>query len=147
MRTVPATAEHVPFLLERMGPARVALVATVLDGPARGIERLIDASTLTWCGIDAAGVVTMGGVFPYADEPGTGYAWQFITDAVRHHKRAYLDQGRAMHGLALRQYNRLTALIETDATAALRHAQRNGWVLGGVEFAAGYALRRCFRSI
>lgn len=127
MRTVAATPELTPFLLARMGPARTAALQALTGGRAEAaIAGNIAASTLTWCGLDDAGVVTMGGIVPTPQ--GAGYVWQYVADVVRH-KRAYVLQGRAMLALALVQYDRLVSIIEPDYPAALRHIRRLGFTV------------------
>lgn len=126
MLTTAASVELVPFLMARMAPEEVAKLDRVTGGyGALTLARNVDASTVSWAGIDAAGVVNLGGVFPLA--PGVGYVWQVVTPAVALHKRAYIRQGRAMMSEALAQYGRLTTLIAAEYGAALRHIHRLGF--------------------
>jgi hypothetical protein len=128
VRTVPATPDLIPFLLARMGPARAAAQQKIYGGRAEAeIAATIAASTMTWCGLDDIGVVTMGGVMPVADLPDTGFVWQYLTELGPHNRRPYVAQGRTMLALALQQYGRLTSLIEPDYPAALRHIRRLGF--------------------
>jgi hypothetical protein len=96
MTTVPACPLLVPSLLARMGADRTARLEALAgpEGALAAIRANIRRSVLTWCGVDAGGVVNMGGVLPGGE--GWGYVWQFITDAVREHKRAYLTQAKDM---------------------------------------------------
>jgi hypothetical protein len=129
VRTVPATPDLIPFLLARMGQARAAAIREYCGGdPVAAITGNIDASFPTWCGLDDAGVVTMGGVMPIAAVPGSGYVWQYVAD-VAGHKRAYVLQSRAMLALALVQYDRLISIIEPSYPAALRHIRRLGFTV------------------
>ena len=158
MLTVAATPALVPFLMERIAPAERAALEAITGG--RGAEQLalnIEASTLTWCGIDRDGVVTMGGVFPLGPaqrDPedlrgsegiarGTGYVWQVATPALALHKRAYVRQGRAMRTAALAQYQRLTTNIEASYLAALRHVVRLGFDVEAPETMGGTRVCRC----
>lgn len=128
MRTVPATADLVPFLLARMGDVRVAALQRSCEGRAVAlIANIIAMSTVTWCGLDDDGVVTMGGVHP-TQEPGTGYVWQYVA-GVENNRRAYVLQGRAMLAKALGHYERLVSIIEPDYPAALRHIRRLGFTV------------------
>jgi hypothetical protein len=139
MRTVTATPGLVPFLLARMGPARVARIPDALGAITRNIER----STLAWCGLDDDGVVTMIGVLP-TEQAGTGYVWQLVTDVVRH-KRAYLSQNRALIPLMQARYPRLISVIEADYGAALRHARHLGFTVSAPRDYAGIAACLCER--
>lgn len=127
MRTVAATPDLIPFLLDRMGPTRAAAVQVLADGRAEtAIAANIAASTVTWCGLDDDGVVTMGGILP--TPAGAGYIWQYVADVARH-KRAYVLQSRAVVALGLTQYDRLLSIIEPDYQAALRHIRRLGFTV------------------
>jgi len=126
VRTVPATPDLIPFLLARMGPARAAALQALAGGHAEAaIAGNIAASTVTWCGLDADGVVTMGGILPW---PGAGYIWQYVTD-VAAHKRDYVLQSRAVVAQGLTQYPRLVSIIEPSYPAALRHIRRLGFTV------------------
>lgn len=128
MRTVAATPDLVPFLLARMGPARVATVQRSCGGQAEpAIVANIASSTLTWCGLDDDGVVTMGGIQPIPQSD-SGYLWQYVTDVARH-KRAYVQQQRAILLAGLDQYQQLVTIIEADYRAALRHMRRLGFAI------------------
>jgi hypothetical protein len=140
MRTVVATPELVPFLLARMGEARVVRIP---DAEA-GIVRNIAQSTLAWCGLDDDGVVTMCGVLP-TDDPATGYVWQFITD-VASHKRAYLEQNRALIALMQEKYGRLISIIEAEYPAALRHVRHLGFTVSAPRDYAGTPACLCERT-
>lgn len=145
LRTVSATPELVPFLLARMGPLRVDALQRLCDGRAEiGIAHNINASTLTWCGLDDQGVVTMGGILPMP-MPGSGYVWQYIA-GVTLHKRAYIEQGRTMLARGLDQYERLVSVIEPDYPAALRHIRRLGFVVSPPQEFNGHAGCLCERS-
>ncbi len=165
MLTVAAAPALVPFLLERMAPEQRAKLEAVTGGQgAAQLGRCIEASTLTWCGIDRDGVVTMGGVLrqvrrtrtvaprlasgvepkgsPVFDATG-GYAWQVATPALALHKRAYIRQGRAWVAGGLAQHGRLTTIIEASLGAALRHAARLGFDVGAPEDMGGTRACRC----
>lgn len=133
MKTVAATAELVPFLLERMPLERRARF------DAAAIANDIAASNVTFCGLDDDGVVSMGGVMP-THIPGVGCAWQIITD-VRAHKRAYLLQGREVLARFHALYPCLVVCIGADETAARRHAERFGWQDVGAMEHRGIAAR------
>lgn len=146
MRTVDAVPEFVPALLERMDPAELALLSKLTTG--RGADCLIGNirnSTLTWCGLDDDGVVTMGGVMPVAAGQ-TGYFWQVVTPALVHHKRDYILQGRMMVARALAQFERLTTNIRADYTAALRHTKRFGFKVSEPRLLAGAMICVCERT-
>ena len=145
MRVVPATPSLVPFLLERMGPERVAALAEMCGDPWAHIVGHIGNSTWTFAGIDHHGVVNMGGVMP-TDVIGTGYVWQLITDGVRENKRAYIVQGRWVLAEMLRRYPRLVTMIETEYHAAHRHIRRLGGVVGQEHEIGGVAMRHCERT-
>jgi hypothetical protein len=130
MKTVEATPDLVPGLLDRMGPEMVeAAQRYVPRNLADQITDNIARSTLSWCGLDGEGVVNMGGVIPCAD--GTGYVWQCaVPDAMKANKRAYLLQGRDMMRRGLAQFARLQTIVRAEYTAALRHCERHGWKIG-----------------
>ena len=130
MITVPAKPEQVPALLDRLPQAEAAQL--LAHGGSAVITGNIAASVLTWCGVDASGQpVTMGGIWPMRDDPETGYLWQIITPDVRHHKRAYLLQSRAVQAAALRLFVRLWVVIAPDHETARRHLRRLGWTAAG----------------
>lgn len=142
MMTTAATPALVPFLMRRMTPEERARLERVTGG--RGEAQLaenVHHSTVSWCGIDAGGVVNMGGVFPL--NSATGYVWQVITPAVALHKRAYIRQGRAMLSAALGQYEHLTTLIAADYGAALRHITRLGFDVAAPEVIGADRACRC----
>lgn len=129
MRTVDATPDLIPFLLERMGPVRAAALQRISGGRAEaGIVANIAASRYTWCGLDDAGVVNMGGILAIPGQPHDGYLWQFVT-AVADHKRAYVLQQRAILVAGLARHRRLVTIIEPEYSAALRHMRRLGFVV------------------
>lgn len=166
MLTVAATPDLVPFLLLRMTPEERAKLERVTHGQGeaqlrQNVER---SNAVSWAGIDAGGVVNLGGVFPIANLSGfdairegptanggavsVGYVWQVITPAVALHKRAYIRQGRAMQAAALAHFERLTTIISADYGAALRHIGRLGFdVQPPVQLGADRACRcDCVRS-
>lgn len=146
MITVDARPEHVPCFMARMDPAERAQLEAMTTGFGRELlERNVRRSVLTWCGLDADGPVTLGGVIP-TPEAGTGYLWQVITPAVARNKRAYLRQGRDMQAAALARYPRLVTTISAGYAGALRHARRQGWTIGGPEDMGGTMARRCERT-
>jgi len=87
---------------------------------------LLRGSVLTWCGLDDAGPVTIGGVIPQAN--GSGYVWQVAAPVLASHKRAYLLQGRALLAEARGRFRMLATHIRVGFHAALRHARRMGFV-------------------
>lgn len=127
MRVVPATPSLVPFLLERMGPERVAALAERVGGdPELAILANLPSSTITWAGIDPGGVVVLGGISKVEGQHSTGYVWQFLTDAVRQNKRDYLILSRNIVRMGHQRYERLLVAIEDDYKAAMRHIERMG---------------------
>ena len=140
--TVDATAAHVAPIMARMEPKRRAQLLA-MPGGADLLCVSIGLSSMTWCGVDAAGPVTLGGVVTTTD--GSGYLWQIITPAIALHKRAYLLQGRAVMNQALRAYARLVTIIEADYAAALRHVRRLGWHVEAPMDMNGMMACRCRR--
>ncbi len=141
MKTVPALPQHVDGLLYRM-PREQRDRLLKLHGArvANVIRDNIRKSDPTWCGLDDDGVVNLGGVLP------DGYAWQFITPAVRAHKRDYVTQSRAMMAEALRRHARVVTVIEAEYPAALRHARRSGFQVGPVQDVNGIPACICERT-
>lgn len=140
--TVDATAAHVPPIMARMEPKRRAQLLA-MPGGADLLCVSIGLSSMTWCGVDDDGPVTLGGVVTTTD--GSGYLWQIITPAIALHKRAYLLQGRAVMDQALRAYARLVTIIEADYAAALRHVRRLGWHVEAPMDMNGMMTCRCRR--
>lgn len=128
MITVEASPHLIPALLARMAAQDRAAVCAY--GGADMLAANIARSVITWCGIDAAGPVTLGGIEPFGAGD-TGYLWQLITPAVRCHKRAYLHQSRWAMQRGLARFDNLIAIIEADSPAAQRHMRRLGWVMRG----------------
>ena len=127
MMTVAAAHAHIGPLLARMDPADVLMVnARSRCGAVAELAQNIAASVMTWCGIDAAGPVIMGGIIPAG---ATGMVWQGATPALRLHGRAYIQQGRDIIQQAAGQFERLAIRIRASFHAALRHVRRLGFVL------------------
>ena len=144
MMTVPAHSSHILPLLARLGAAEVALVnARSNIGAVTEIAGNLQASGMTWCGLDADGPVTLGGVIPMQD--GSGMVWQVAAPALHLHKRAYIQQGRDMLRRALLRHGRLVMLIRASYAAALRHAARLGFVETGRTMLVGVPMSRCER--
>lgn len=128
MTTVDATPDLVPAFLARIEPARRARIEAMPGNGPGWLERSIEQSDLTWCGVDAGGPVNMGGVLRIG-HPAAGYVWQVITPHVALHKRAYLLQGPPLIERALTWHRCLMTIIEATYTAALRHVRRTGWTI------------------
>lgn len=144
--TVEARPDHVSSLLARMGDDQRARFLK-MHGPhvEHQIGLNIARSLMTWCGVDDVGVVTLGGV--YSIEPvGTGFVWQFITPAVRLHKRAYIEQGRRSVRSALKLFTRIVSPIEAEYHAAVRHARRLGMTVDHVKTIAGVPVCFCVKA-
>lgn len=121
MITREATIADGETLLAQMPAERRAALSV------QGFIDHLASSRLTWAGVDADGVVDIGGVMD-SGVAGIGYAWQVIDPAgVRRNKRAYLRQSRQLLDLAHRLYPHLSVVIEPDNTVAQRHARRMGW--------------------
>lgn len=143
--TTDALPCHASALLARMGEGqRSRLHEMHGDDPAALIADNIARSLMTWCGLDDAGVVSLGGVYPI-EPAGTGYVWQFITPSVGLHKRAYIEQGRAMVRRAMTLFNCIVAPIEADYRAALRHARRLGLHVFHEQTVMGVPARFCMK--
>ena len=146
MMTVAAHPSHILPLLARLGAAEVALVnARSGIGAVTEIAGSLRASGMTWCGLDADGPVTLGGVIPMQD--GSGMVWQVVAPApvLRLHKRAYVQQGRVMLRQAMLRHGRLFMLIRVSYGAALRHAARLGFVETSRTMLVGVQMSRCER--
>lgn len=142
MHTTAAHPDMVPFLLQRMTSEERDRLEAVTDGHGEArLRHNVAISDLTWAGIDAAGVVNLGGVFPLI--PGVGYVWQVITPAIARHKRAYIRQGRAMRTAALAAYPSLTTIIAASYGPALRHIGRLGFDVAPAVDVNGTAACRC----
>ena len=142
MMTIPATYAHIAPMVARLDPERRAQLLAMTGGVGILYDN-IRLSSMTWCGVDGDGPVTLGGVVPATG--GDGYLWQIITPAIALHKRAYLLQGRAVISRALLAYVRLVTVIEADYTAALRHVRRLGWQVGSAIDMGGTMACRCWR--
>ena len=130
MMTVAATHAHIAPLLARMDPADVLMVnARSRFGAVAELAQSIAASVMTWCGIDAAGPVIMGGIIPTGTAGATGMVWQAATPALRLHGRTYIQQGRDIIRQAAGRFERLAIRIRASFHAALRHVRRLGFVL------------------
>jgi len=146
MRTVAATHDLVPAFLARIEPARRQRLHVMPGNGPGWLERLIDASDFTWCGIDERGPVYMGGVLKEGPL-GRGYVWQNITPDIALHKRAYLLQQRAIVEQAKGRHAVLTTLIEADNELELRHLRRNGARIGEPFDLNGHRCRLCERTV
>lgn len=142
MMTIPAQVAHVVPLLARMDPADVLLVnAQSSIGAVLNLIGAIGASGMTWCGLDAAGPVILGGVIPHGRD---GFVWQAAAPPLALHKRAYLRQGQAMLHQS-RHFRRLWTNIRASYQAALRHARRFGFIAVGSFDLVGVPMVRCER--
>lgn len=145
MRTVPAMVELVPAFLARMDAEERADLTALTGDPVAALARLIAASPVTWCGLDAEGPVDVGGVKP-VDAAGTGYFWQVISPAALADKRAYLEQGRAVQRMTDAAFARVVSLIDASYPAALRHARRFGFTVHPPRHMAGRMACLCERT-
>lgn len=141
MRTVDALPEHVPGLIARMGDdqRRKFFELHGSDAESAIIEN-ISKSVFTWCGIDKAGVVNLGGIYPIENDVSIGYIWQFITPAVRDNKRAYLEQGKKLKIRCLTLFPSITTVVEEEYKAAIRHAKRYAARTHGPELVLGISV-------
>ena len=145
MTTVDATPAHILPLLARMDPADVLMVnARSEHGAAVELAQNLAASVMTWCGMDRAGPVIMGGIIPTGT---TGFVWQAATPALRLHKRAYIRQGLGIIAAARGAFDRLSIRIRAGFHAALRHVRRLGFVLVSALDVGGIAMFHCERVL
>lgn len=142
MRTVLGEAAHVVPLLARMRPADALLANAQLGiGVVLTLIGSIGTSGMTWCGLDEAGPVILGGVVPHGSD---GFVWQAAAPALALHKRAYLRQGRALLH-ETRHFRRLWTNIRASYQAALRHARRFGFIAVSSFDLVGVPMVRCER--